>query len=539
MNNTETNVPVEITLESGKRYANPFLDVTLDLEVTDPEGETKTIPGFWAGGERWKVRYASPLVGSHTYKSVCSQEDDTGLHGVSGQIEVSSYGGDNGLYQHGSLRISADKRHFEHQDGKPFLWLADTWWKCLSKRMSLDDFKTLAADRSEKGFSVVQIVCGPYPDEDHFQESWKNEAGFPYLKEDFSEVNPEYWEVADQRIFHLVEAGLSPAIVGSWGRDDCEGMKLVGLEGMKRHWRYLIARYGALPTTWIVAGEAQGELWTEAANYVRELDFIDRPTTVHPHDSGRASVTDESCINFDMLQTGHGGKKKEAMDKFRVSYGRQPAMPVLIGEHSYEQHMQTGYPDVQRYIFWASMLSGAAGLTYGAAGIWHAGTKEDYGTCYMYDRTTWQEGMQFDGARHIGCGKKFLERYDWQRFEPHPEWCDLQCFAAGIPGEIRFIFTPVAPYNWAGPRVKELEPNIPYRAYYYDPVRDVRDDRCIVINRDPFDGEKKVNPFTNGQKLADIKLNPDDVVEVDGRSFLGPPKPSAQDWVLVLEKTEL
>ena len=38
-------------------------------------------------------------------------------------------------------------------------------------------------------------------------------------------------------------------------------------------------------------------------------------------------------------------------------------------------------------------LSGAAGLTYGAAGIWHAGTKEDYGICYRYDRTTWEEGM--------------------------------------------------------------------------------------------------------------------------------------------------
>ncbi len=29
----------------------------------------------------------------------------------------------------------------------------------------------------------------------------------------------------------------------------------------------------------------------------------------------------------------------------------------------------------------------------GAAGIWHAGTKEDYGICYRYDRTTWEEGM--------------------------------------------------------------------------------------------------------------------------------------------------
>lgn len=532
----EANRVVEIELRSTGEYKNPFMDVTLDVEFVAPSGDKKLVPAFWAGEKTWKVRYASPETGTHAYKTICSDEEDTGLHDVTGELEVTPYSGDNPLYRHGFLRIAADNRHFEHEDGTPFLWLADTWWKCLSKRMSLDDFRELAADRAEKGFSVVQIVCGPYPDEDHFQESWKNEAGFPYLKEDFSEVNPEYWEYADKRIFHLVEAGLSPAIVGSWGRNDCEGMKLVGLEGMKRHWRYLIARYGALPTTWIVAGEAQGELWTACSKYVRELDFIDRPTTVHPHDSGRASVTDESCINFDMLQTGHGGTTKVAIEKFNVSCGRKPAMPVLIGEHSYEQHMQTGYPDVQRYIFWASMLSGAAGLTYGAAGIWHAGIKEDYGTCYMYDRTTWQEGMTFEGATHIGNGKKFLEKYDWQRFEPHPEWTRLEAYAAGIPGEIRFIYTPVAPYNWAGPLVKGLEPNIPYRAYYYDPVRDIRDDRCIVINKDPVKGEKNANPFTDGRKHAESDLKPDDVIEVDGRSFVGPPKPSPQDWVFVLER---
>lgn len=375
-------------------------------------------------------------------------------------IEVTPYTGETPLYCHGQLRISDDRRHFEQADGTPFFWLGDTWWKCLAKRLTWEGFQSLTADRKEKGFSVIQIVCGPYPDEDRFQETWKNEGGFPYLKEDFSEVNPEYFDYADRRIFHLVEAGLVPAIVGSWGRHDCEGMKLVGLDGMKRHWRYLIARYGALPTAWIVAGEADGELWTKLAKYVRETDFHDRPTTMHPRQSGRASVTDETAINFDMLQTGHGGRAKEAIDKFKVAYNRQPAMPVLIGEHSYEKHMQTGFADVQRYVFWASILSGAAGLTYGAAGIWHAGTKEDYGTCYQYDRTTWEEGMKFEGAAQIGYGRRFLEKYDWQRFEPHPEWTDFDCYAAGIPGEIRFIFSPLGIYNWEGPWVRGLEPNI-------------------------------------------------------------------------------
>jgi len=539
MPNTETNVPAEIAFEAKGEHADPFTSVSLDVEFTDPESATRKVPAFWAGGKIWKVRYASPVVGTHTFRSICSNEDDAGLHGVEGSVEVAPYTGDNPLYKHGPLRVSADKRHFEHHDGTPFLWLGDTWWKCLAKRLTWEGFQTLTADRREKGFSVVQIVCGPYPDEDHFQETWKNEAGFPYLKEDFSEINPEYFDYADRRLFHLVESGLVPAIVGSWGRGDCDGMALAGIDGMKRHWRHLVGRYGALPTVWIVGGESQGPLWTETAKYVREIDFYDRPTTVHPFQSGRDSVTDESAINFDMLQTGHGGwpAAKPVVPKLKEAYDREPAMPVMIGEHSYEKHMQTGYADFQRHVFWASMLSGAAGLTYGAAGIWHAGTEEDYGTCYMYDRTTWQEGMAFEGATHLGYGRRFLEQYDWHRFEPHPEWTTVDCFAAGIPGEVRFIFSPITIYNWNGPTVRGLEPNIAYKVYYFDPVRNRRDDMCMVINRDPAEGEKNSRPFKNGRKFSEIGLKPDDVVEVDGLSFVAPPKPSPQDWVLVLERS--
>ena len=66
--------------------------------------------------------------------------------------------------------------------------------------VDLGRFQELAADRKEKGFTVVQIVCGTYPDElGLLKPSWENEGGMPYLKEDFSEVNPEYFKYADRR----------------------------------------------------------------------------------------------------------------------------------------------------------------------------------------------------------------------------------------------------------------------------------------------------------------------------------------------------
>ena len=57
------------------------------------------------------------------------------------------------------FKVSANKRYFEHADGTPFYWLADTWWTGLSDRLSWDGFQRLTADRKAKGFTVVQFVA--------------------------------------------------------------------------------------------------------------------------------------------------------------------------------------------------------------------------------------------------------------------------------------------------------------------------------------------------------------------------------------------
>ena len=84
----EANKVAEITLEAAKPYLNPFMQVTLDVEFTDPAGAKKLVPAFWAGKNQWKVRYASPLVGVHPWRSVCNVADDAGLHGVEGKVTI-------------------------------------------------------------------------------------------------------------------------------------------------------------------------------------------------------------------------------------------------------------------------------------------------------------------------------------------------------------------------------------------------------------------------------------------------------------------
>ena len=90
------------------------------------------------------------------------------------------------LFQHGPLRTSSDKRHFEHDDGTPFFWLGDTWWFGLCKRFGWpEDFKALTADRVKKGFTVVQITSGLNPEAtgggtSPFDPRSMNEAGYAW-----------------------------------------------------------------------------------------------------------------------------------------------------------------------------------------------------------------------------------------------------------------------------------------------------------------------------------------------------------------------
>ena len=399
------NPPVEVTFQPDKVPANPFVDVTLDVLFAAPDGTETTVPAFWAGGDRWKARYASGVAATHRYRATSTDAADAGLDRLDGEVAIEPYQGDNPLYRRGGLRVAADKRHFEHADGTPFLWLADTWWKNLCKRLTWEGFQELAADRHAKGFNAIQIVCGAYPDEAMMEARWENEGGKPYDATDFSVVNPAYFDYADRRIEHLVARGLLPVIVGGWGRPQSGGsstLQQVGLAGYQRHWRHLIARYGAYPTVWVVGGETLDRYgpWSELAAYVRETDPYHHPLCYHAPTHPREALQDNSMFDFDMLATGHHSDVPErTLEQLRSCMALSPERPALCGEACYEGHMQTSFADVQRHLFWSLMLSGAAGHTYGAAGVWHASVEGDPGITPVYDLTTWRQGDGLPGCR--------------------------------------------------------------------------------------------------------------------------------------------
>ncbi len=533
----QANCAIEWRYTSSKAYRDPFNDVQLDAIVTDPEGHERTVPAFWSGEQTWRIRFSSPACGRHTFRTVCSDAANRDLHGQTGVIEVAPYTGDNTLLRHGFLRVAADRRHLAHADGTPFFWLGDTWWMGLTKRLSWpDDFQALTADRVAKGFTVVQIVAGLYPDMEWYDERGMNEAGFPWTK-DFARINPAYFDMADRRIAHLVQAGIVPCIVGEWGYF----MDVAGSDVLRKHWRYIIGRYSAYPVVWCAAGEAlmryyldrnpnqdaaawerrrQAD-WSALVRHIRSTDPHKHLITIHPTRYGRRQVDDPALLDLEMLQTGHSGYPTLAntVHYLEESLAAQPEMPVLVGEANYEGIVESSREEMQRFLFWTAMLCGAAGHTYGANGIWQVNTRDKpygpspHGT--SWGNRPWDEAARLPGAAQLGLGRRVLERVDWANVAPHHEWVEphqtatqrMAPYAAGIPGRARVIYIPgEAIFDaWRGQtRVTGLEEGVTYRACY-------------------------INPVTGEEHNLGAVSGPGD--------YVVPKPPIFQDWVLVLVKT--
>ena len=522
---------VELAATAAQAYFDPFQEVEVSVVFTDPAGQIRQVPAFWAGGQQWRVRYASALAGSHHYRWVASNPADSGLHGRTGSIDLLPSAAPLALDRHGDLRVSQNRRQLEFADGTPFFWLGDTWWLGFVQRSGwgLGEFCALAADRAAKGFSVVQIVAGLYPDLPPYDPRGFNEAGHPW-EPAYARINPAYFDAADSRVVALVNAGLVPCIVAAWGYH----LPWLGVERMKQHWRYLIARWGSYPVIWCLAGEAtmpyylseqreadalfQKQGWTEIGRYVRATDPYHRLVTIHPTRIGREQVEDDAVIDIDLLQTGHGdwATTPSTVTSVTQEYARRPAMPVVIGEVCYEGHMQISWHGVQRFMFWSAVLSGAAGHTYGAGGIWQMNTRlQPHGPSPhggTYENTPWDEAAQLPGATHLGRARALLLRYPWWQFEPcpdsvEPRWSPDNYFlpyAAGVGETIRFVYIPARIYRWTGPLVKNLRPCADYRAYYFDPIQGV--------------------DYDLGQW----------VTSTEG-TWQAPDVPLAQDWVLVVE----
>jgi len=260
----------------------------------------------------------------------------------------------------------------------------------------------------------------------------------------------------------------------------------------------------------------QREGWTEIGRYVREIDPFARPVAIHPTNIGRDQVTDDSVLDLNMLQTGHGDQDSipNTIRSIVSSYDREPTMPVFNSEVCYEGIIGASGARIQRFMFYTCMLSGACGHTYGANGIWQFNRAGDP---YGASPSGWAWGgdpwdiicMRYPGSAQLGLGKRLFERYDWWRMRPcpdriEPRWAEdnyRASYAAEVPGQVLICYLP---HGWPA-TVHGLDANASLRAYLFNPV--------------------------DGEQIDIAEITP----SADG-DWETPKPPVRGDWVLVVEE---
>ena len=265
-----------------------------------------------------------------------------------------------------------NKRYLEHADGMPFFWLGDTWWMGLVERLRWpEDFRELAADRAAKGFNVVQIVAGLYPDMAPLDPRGANEGGL-FLGEGFRPYQPavlRHGRFADRAsgrcrvdALHLGLLGILPWRDGP-GEDAASltlsHRSLGRLPGRLVFGRGKAACLGICRSARMPSALNSSEGWTDMARDVRRTDPFHRLITVHPSRAGRDVVTDPSVLDFDMLQTGHSDYASipRTVKEVTKARDREPLMPYINSEVCYEGILGRSRHDIQRFMFWASVLN--------------------------------------------------------------------------------------------------------------------------------------------------------------------------------------
>jgi PKD repeat protein len=421
----------EAALTSTVDYANPFLDVTLSVEYTKTGSEPMTIQGlgFWDGGSTFKIRQAFPAPGTWTYTTTSSDPSNAGLHQQTGIVEVTPYTGANSLYQHGFLQVSADRRHLEHADGTPFLWVGDTLWGA-TVWLTEAGFQEAIDARRRQHFTVLHTNFARKAEVDTNGDTpW--DAGTRRWNVRFMRKLDRMFDYANDQGMYLFVNGL---IDLDWDRKIPEYERLVEMIAA-RYFAHYVSYSSSMDDPYSPEGAPQQDAINEIIDRVTNRHLL----TQHPNKDVETAeyYYDQAYMDYVMVQTGSAGNleysSNTAMDWTWQLYNHASHKPVVNGETWYEGYAG-GTGEIAAHLAYLSLLSGACGYTYGTD-LWNATDADlplwkDYvGAVYMqnlYDlfmtldngrplvprhelvsnqKTPWQEkmavGVSTDGATYV------------------------------------------------------------------------------------------------------------------------------------------
>jgi hypothetical protein len=336
--------PVDIVLPAGQVPGNPF-DVELSARFLGPDGTALRVPGFYAGGGAFRIRFAPTCEGPWRY---VTHSPLGAVDGVAGVVET---GPNTNPTIHGPLGVDPEHpHHFRHHDGtRPFVmgYECDWLWALDQGRRDTPHLLQLLDLIAEHNFNAVNTQlyahhCG-----------WSEHVAAPArlappridpwaqtpLNPDFALLTPAYFDHYDHVMNELHRRGITVFLMirvynkfVHWPENRSPADD--------RYWRYVVARYQAYPNlVWVLSKEAHFEedrpgYWQDRIRLIRSHDAYGH--LVSTHDDDEFAHRYDLDLRFDQQHTdwnAHVIRERE-----------QRCWPVMNVEFGYEGGPIPTYP---------------------------------------------------------------------------------------------------------------------------------------------------------------------------------------------------
>jgi len=341
---------------TGPTAGNPYLDVILSAQFS--RGNTRiSVPGFYDGDGRYKIRFSPPTMGRWTY---VTSSNASKLNGETGSVTAASPANGN----HGPIEIFKTF-YLRYTDGTPYHQFGTTCYAWIHQTQALQEqtLKTLAASP----FNKIRFCVFPK----HYSYNRNEPELFAFEKKpngkfDFRRPDPAFWRHLEQRILDLQKLGIEADII-IWHPYDRWGFADMSDAEDDRYLRYCIARLAAYRNVWWSLaneydfmtnqpqgrrGNKQDQDWDRFFSILEKEDPYQRMRGIH---NGRRwyDHTQDWVIHASLQTSNMNGG---------VTYREQFQKPVIYDECKYEGNIPQGWGNinartmVQR--FWLGTLSG-------------------------------------------------------------------------------------------------------------------------------------------------------------------------------------
>jgi hypothetical protein len=339
----------------GPNSDTAYLDVTFAATFKSG-GETITVPGFYDGDGKYRVRFSPPTLGRWTFETKSNRDE---LAATTGSLIATSPSPKN----HGPVKV-VDTFYLQYADGTPYYAVGTTayQWTSVDQSVQRKTIEALAA----APFNKIRMGIFPkwYQHGNH-TEPW----GYPFQRDgeqnDFTRPNYEFFRNFEHRVQQLLAMGIQADVI-LFHPYDKWGYANMSQEGDDRYLRHVMARLSAYRNVWWSMANEYDLMINRKMKTLADFDrFFRILQNEDPHQRLRGIHNwyysedhfydhSQPWVNHASLQTNQFYN----LVKWRERYQK----PILVDEMRYEGDVTSGWgnlsADEMTSYFWISALCG-------------------------------------------------------------------------------------------------------------------------------------------------------------------------------------